>query len=197
MRLRARIRPPTRYGEGVSPENTVSLLQSIRSGREQSNGAEASTPEQSSTNARNRATAIRPRIVEYNPNLPSASFPTMNEPRPSGQNGAGQSNYPGNANVNIRPQGGSGRSMLINGQYFENHAASNNLQNPTYARNMRVMAGTRGTDSTTSSAFVSSDTEVEGGDLSSNNLAGLVAAVSEESYYFPRSGSAKAKALTI
>lgn len=179
MRLRTSIRPPSRYGEGVSPDQTASLLQSIRSGREQTNGEEAQNRGQGTTNVRHRAQPIRPRIVEHNPNLPPASFPTLNEPRPSGEDAAGQPNQPGNANVDARLPGESRRSLLINGQYLENHVASNNPQNPIYARNMRVMAGARGTDSNADSAFMSSDTEVEGEDLASNSLAGLVATVSE------------------
>lgn len=190
MRLRNTIRPPTRYGEGVSPDSTAELLQSIRSGREQTNGEGAPTLEANTTNIRHRPSPIRPRIVEYNPNLPPASFPTMNEPRPSGQNGGGRNNMPnhlGNANVNTVSQGAIGRDLLINGQHFENHIASNNLQNPTYARNVRAMAGASCINPNTDSAYVSSDTEmegVEGKGISSSGLAGLVAAVSENRMTF-------------
>lgn len=180
MRLRTTIRPPTRYGEGVSPDSTAELLQSIRSGREQSTGEGTPVPEQVTTNVRHRPEPLRPRIVEFNPNLPPASFPTLNEPRPSGQHGVGR--RLGNANVNTASQSAIGRDMLVNGQYFENHIASNNLQNPTYARNVRAMAGARGNNPNTDSAYVSSDTEmdgVEGEGIFSSGLVGLVAAVSE------------------
>lgn len=178
MTLRATIRPSARYAEGVSLDNTAALLQSMRSGREQTNEEEASTSEKGNANVRHRPAPIRPRIVEYDSNLPPALFPSLSQPRPSGQNGTGQSNRRANANVRTRSQNECGQSLLINGQYLENHAASNNLQNPTYAANMRAMAGRRGSHPNSDSAFVSSDTEVEGEDLSSNQLAGVVAAVS-------------------
>lgn len=183
MRLRTSIRPPTRYGEGVSPDNRASLLQSIRSSREQSNDEGTSDIGQRATTSRRRSVTVTicPKIVEYNPNLPPASFPTLNEPQPPSQNGSGQhdqSGHPGNANVDPVSPGGDGRNLLINGRHIENHIASNNLQNSTYAGTMRAMAGEQNIDPDTDSAYMTSDHEADGEGVSSSRLARLVAAVS-------------------
>lgn len=184
MRLRTSIRPPTRYGEGVSPDNTASLLQSIRSAREQTNGEGTPDINQGTTTSRRGSVTVTicPKIIQYNPNLPPASFPTLNEPQPWGQNAAGQNDQSGhlrNANVDIASQGGDERSLLINGQHIENHIASNNPQNPTYAGTMRAIAGKHTIDPDTDSAYMTSDHEAEGEGVSSIRLARLVAAVSE------------------
>lgn len=184
MRLRSSIRPPTRYGEGVSPDNAASLLQSIRSAREQKNGEGTPDINQVATTSRRGSVTVTicPKIIQYNPNLPPASFPTLNEPQPSGQNGPGQndqSDHLGNANVDTVSPGGGGRNLLINGQHIENHLASNNLQNPTYAGAMRAIAGEHTIDPDTDSAYMTSDHEAEGEGVSSSRLARLVAAVSE------------------
>lgn len=182
MRLRTTIRAPTRYGEGVSPDKTASLLQSIRSAREQPNSEDATVPDKDSTNVQRRPEPIRPKIVEYNPNLPPAPFPTLDKPRPSGVNKTGQSSQPGhldNVNVNDGSRRAFGQGVSNNGQYLENYLASNNDRNPTYTRNVQIMAHACDNDPNTDLKYMSSDSESGVVGVSSKKVARLVAAVSE------------------
>lgn len=177
MRLRTSIRAPTRYGEGVSPDKTATLLQSIRSAREQPNGEDGQAPDERNTKIRRRSEPIRPKIVVYNPILPPAPFPTLDKPVPRGENGTGQSSHLRNVNGH-ESQRARGTDISSNGQYLENHLASNNSQNQTYTRNMQIMAHARNNDANNDSEYMTSDCESEGLGISSKRLAKLVAAVS-------------------
>lgn len=177
MRLRSSIRAPTRYGEGISPDKTATLLQSIRSAREQPNGENGRSPDERNAKIRRRSEPIRPKTVEYNPNLPPAPFPTLDKPVPRGENGTGESSHL--RNVNGRESKRARRADISsNGPYLENLLASNNCQNQTYTRNMQVMEHARNNDPNNDPEYMTSENEGEGLGVSSKRLAKLVAAVS-------------------
>lgn len=177
MRLRTSIRAPTRYGEGVSPDKTATLLQSIRSARKQPNGEDGQASDERNTKIRLRSEPIRPKIAEYNPNLQPAPFPTLDKPVPSGENGTGQSSHLRNFNGH-ESQRARGTDISSNGQYLENYLASNNARNQIYTRNMQVMAHARVNDANNDPEYMTSESESEGLGVSSRRLAKLVAAVS-------------------
>lgn len=192
MNLRTTIRAPSRYGEGGSEEPTAALLRSIRSARGQSNGEDEETIEQPTTKIRHRKPPVRPRIVDYDPNLPPAPFPTLDQPRPKGSKEAGQNSQtkrPKKAKLNDKPEGASnavgvGRVPAA-GQSLENHMASNSEDNPVYARNMEIMAKASEHDTNNDAAFMTSDDDHDETSNASNRLpgvAGLVAQVSSVSF---------------
>lgn len=192
MDLRTTIRAPSRYGEGGSEDPTAALLRSIRSARGQSNGEDEQTIERPTTKARHRKPPVRPKIVDYDPNLPPAPFPTLDQPRPKGSNEAGQisqTKCPKKAKVNHKPEGAStavgvGRVPTA-GQSLENHMASNNGDNPVYARNMEIMAKAGEHDANNDASFMTSDDDRDETSNASNRLpgiAGLVAQVSSASF---------------
>lgn len=85
MKLRSTIRAPARYGESESETPTAALLQSMRRAREAS--SDIKSPDQIEASSPERRPSHRPRpkqhVVEYNPALPPAAFPTLNEPVPT------------------------------------------------------------------------------------------------------------------
>lgn len=182
MRLRSTIRAPVRYGEGESPDETASVLQSMRSARSQaSTEDEPAEGNNNDRNVRRRREQVRPRIMEYDPNLPPAPFPTLDQPRPRGENVSEKNGQPGRLH-NVNANGGSPnvatQRITDSGQHFENYLASNNDQNQTYTTNMQIMANACfDVDPNTDSAYATSDSEGEEDGLSSKRLRRLLAKV--------------------
>lgn len=111
MKLRSTVRPPKRlYSEEYeSPYSEINLRR---------------TPK-----------AIeRPPIIEFNPNLPPAAFPTLDKPRPPGSNDDSFDNCEDNfEEVDLED---------LTFTDIENLKANNGPLNPIYVRNMELMANT-------------------------------------------------------
>ena len=159
MRLRSTIRPPERYGEADAETPTAALLQSMRQARERScdvqaqgNPGTASGPNGSYL----RDPRARPRIVNYNPTLPPAAFPTLNEPVPTPQSGPNRGNGSGQDGGNVqlrnRQEQRTGEEVQpveafddglghIPMEGIENYVVSNTERNAIYVGNMTTMAG--------------------------------------------------------
>ncbi|KAI9038787.1 uncharacterized protein KD926_010243 [Aspergillus affinis] len=110
MKLRSSIRPPKRFNseEFECPYSEVNLRRTPKS-------------------------IERPPIIEFNPNLPPAAFPTLDKPRPPGSNDDKIDNG----------QDSSDEEMEFEDLAFteiENLKASNGPLNPIYLRNMALMA---------------------------------------------------------
>lgn len=195
MRLRSVIRAPIRYGDfvegigGESEDETASLLQSMRSAREQGRTedepaqVEAYEPAQDNNNkkVRQRREPVRPKIVDYDPNLPPAPFPTLSEPRPRGEIVPGHNIQPvqlNNANTNVGSQHASIQDIIDSGQHFENYLASNNDQNVTYTTNMQIMAHAGDGDLHSDSGYDPSDSDGEYGPSVLKRVRKLLAEVS-------------------
>ena len=133
MRLRETIRPPQRYDN----EDFITPQRSLRQARRQA----------------------RPSSVAFNPNLPPAAFPSLERPRPGKQCDDRKSQvslqYAGNSERPGQSQGQHQRSETENGENdretrddfedmpmdeIENTIASNGELNPTYVKNMAMMA---------------------------------------------------------
>ncbi|PLB43552.1 hypothetical protein P170DRAFT_480522 [Aspergillus steynii IBT 23096] len=110
MRLRSSIRPPKRFNseDYEAPFSQVSLR-------------------------RPQKDIERPPIIEFNPNLPPAAFPTLDKPRVPGSN---------DGNIDT-PQDDLDSEVDFDDITFaeiENLKASNGPLNPIYVRNMNLMA---------------------------------------------------------
>lgn len=155
MKLRDSIRVPVRYGE--SEFDTLDLG-SLRPGDGEAND-EDWTEHGGSARSRSRK-RHKPNIVPYNPNLPPAAFPTIDRPHPrpapkapepqSGVQGSSHTERardsrtePRSVTLPIRcadardvSSMGPGEWERVSKDRLENHLASNNMDNPTYARNV-------------------------------------------------------------
>lgn len=136
MRLRETIRPPERYASELFYQPT---------------------PQRSLRNGRN---TTAPNYIDFNPNHPPAAFPTLDEPRPTGnpqtqkrsedQQTEDQDGdiHMCDATVPSRNGARPGRVSVetvdelddIPIDEMENCLASNGLHNPMYANNMAIMA---------------------------------------------------------
>ncbi|KAJ5097168.1 hypothetical protein N7456_007889 [Penicillium angulare] len=156
MRLRSTIRAPVRYGEIKETEMSSAILQAMHETRED---ATVTTPRSCGRNARN---PVEARIVEFDPTLPPAAFPSLKQPRPLRVNEIHGILKNGNNDLdpyltlrriswsqsrpdsNVNDYGGVINSTPPNG--IENYVASNTELNPIYVKNMAIMASQPSTD---------------------------------------------------
>lgn len=138
MRLRSHIRPPQRLVDEI--QNGAAAAGSLR---------QATSPP-------------RPPFIDFNPNLPPAAFPTLSAPRPASSDANGphaDSNRPaatrhdeGRTGTGRIQGSGTGNCAKTSNhrigdeladvpmELLDNYAASNGDQNPTYRRNLTMMA---------------------------------------------------------
>lgn len=154
MRLRDSIRAPLRYGE--DEYETPSRI-SLRHGYDDSFDDSIELGESGRPRPQKRR---RPNTVPFNPNLPPAAFPSLSRPQPgrdrttSVQNrgiGDSQQNTPASEvahplrnawSTSTVPSSLSGIEHVPIDQ-LDNHVASNNMDNPVYARNVNMARMTR------------------------------------------------------
>ncbi|KAJ5578281.1 uncharacterized protein N7459_007245 [Penicillium hispanicum] len=170
MKLRSTIRPPERYGESEAETPTAALLQSMRRAREQSTDAQSQAPTESVPSpdqSYSRRPRPKPRIVQYDPTLPPAAFPTLSEPVPSrahqtasnGLNGTLGQSQDGNMDSAVQPakvefDDGLGHIPMDG---VENYVVSNTEKNQVYVGNMAAMAGADQSDTEQTLAVEDSD----------------------------------------
>ncbi|KAH8698475.1 hypothetical protein BGW36DRAFT_358011 [Talaromyces proteolyticus] len=109
MRLRSIIKPPQRYA------SEILMTAAVRRGTHNSNA--------------------RKNYVDFNPNLPPAAFPTLDNPRPVGHNRVAEESHH-SQNTEEGDQKSVGYHDQIHPQIVDNFIASNGRQNPQYAENM-------------------------------------------------------------
>ncbi|KAJ5950541.1 uncharacterized protein N7479_008954 [Penicillium vulpinum] len=167
MRLRDSIRAPIRYGE--DEYETPSRI-SLRHGYDDSFDDSIELGESGKPRPQKRR---RTNIVPFNPNLPPAAFPSLSRPQPDRRSTASaQTHSVGDSQQGIQvrdfafhPQSEesmsavlfplSGTEQVPMGQ-LENHLASNNMDNPVYARNMNMARKARKVVAPVSEDMVSS-----------------------------------------
>ncbi|CAG8282430.1 unnamed protein product [Penicillium nalgiovense] len=149
MRLRDSIRAPQRYGE--DEYETPSRI-SLRHGYDDSFDDSMELGESGRPRPQKRR---RINTVPFNPNLPPAAFPSLSRPQPgrdsttSAQNrgdGDTQQNMQGSqVALDLHGDGSTTAGPLppsgmegVPIYHFENHLASNNMDNPVYARNVNM-----------------------------------------------------------
>jgi hypothetical protein len=149
MRLRDSIRAPQRYGED---EYETSSRISLRHGYDDSFDDSMELGESGRPRPQKRR---RLNTVPFNPNLPPAAFPSLSRPQPgrdstiSAQNrgdGDSQQNMQGGQVApDLHGDGSTTADPLppygmegVPINQFENHLASNNMDNPVYARNVNM-----------------------------------------------------------
>ncbi|CDM28660.1 hypothetical protein DTO013E5_908 [Penicillium roqueforti] len=145
MRLRDSIRAPVRYGEDEYEASRVSLRQGCDDSIDDS-------MELGETGKPRPQQGRKPNTVPFNPNLPPAAFPTLNIPQPGrgssvsahnrGVGGSRQNVHASEATSAFRndrsvPSPPSGNEELSMDD-IDNHLASNNMDNPVYARNVNL-----------------------------------------------------------
>ncbi|KAJ5493899.1 hypothetical protein N7463_009986 [Penicillium fimorum] len=154
MKLRDSIRAPVRYGEDEF--ETPSWI-SLRHGYDEffDDSVELGEPGRPRPQKRRRTNT-----VPFNPNLPPAAFPSFSRQQP-GRNSAAskENNAVGDSQQNIQsrdfalnsrnvgmapivPSSAPGIEQVPMNQ-LENHVASNNMDNPVYAKNMEMASMTR------------------------------------------------------
>lgn len=136
MRLRETIRPPERYASELFYQPAVQ--RSLRNGRN----------------------SKAPNYIDFNPNHPPAAFPTLDKPRPTGdpqtqKKSQDRQTEDQDGDIHMRDapvsrHGGAESGCVdadtvdelddISIDEIENYLASNGPQNPTYAKNMAIMA---------------------------------------------------------
>ncbi|KAJ5228099.1 hypothetical protein N7489_008807 [Penicillium chrysogenum] len=149
MRLRDSIRAPQRYGED---EYETPSRVSLRHGYDDSFDDSMELGESGRPRPQKRR---RLNTVPFNPNLPPAAFPSLSRPQ-SGRDSTTSAQNRGDGDSQQNTQGsqvgpelhGDGSTTAgplppsgMNGvpiNQFENHLASNNMDNPVYARNVNV-----------------------------------------------------------
>jgi len=155
MKLRESIRAPVRYGEDESETPTRSFL---RPGTEEPYNEESVELEESGRPRRHKNR--RPTPVQYNPNLPPAAFPSIDRPHSGPKPSTPDPKPKGNKSPKARRVSGvksppqslplrragprkavsfvpsESEDVPIN--QLENHFASNNMDNPIYARNVEL-----------------------------------------------------------
>ncbi|KXG49089.1 uncharacterized protein PGRI_029590 [Penicillium griseofulvum] len=159
MKLRDSIRAPVRYGD--DDDETPSRI-SRRHGQD---GFFDDSVELGESGRPRPQKRYRPNTVPFNPNLPPAAFPSLSRPHPgrdsttSAQN-AGVENS--QQNIQIKDFAFDSRNELSSSSLssstissskpeiegipmdqLENHLASNNMDNPVYARNVKMARKTR------------------------------------------------------
>ncbi|OQE40899.1 hypothetical protein PENCOP_c005G03105 [Penicillium coprophilum] len=150
MKLRDSIRAPVRYGED---EFETTPRPSLRHGYDDSFDDSIELGESGRPRPQKRR---RPNTVPFNPNLPPAAFPSLG----SRESTASKQDYAvGDSQQNIQvrdfalnpPNVGSTSTVSssqsgverVRTNQLENHVASNNMDNPVYARNMNMARMTR------------------------------------------------------
>lgn len=147
MNLRTKIRAPTRYGEPSEESTTATLLESMRRSRAQTSGEmqDPGSPHKSHLFQRKvKAELSRKLIVDFDPTLPPAAFPTVDITKTAGSTKTSMSicEYPAGKLFFLQGPKDDGEDVdqaTLND--MENHVASNNELNPVYLRNMKIMAG--------------------------------------------------------
>ncbi|KAJ5658547.1 uncharacterized protein N7484_002196 [Penicillium longicatenatum] len=152
MNLRTKIRAPTRYGECSEESPTAALLQSMRRSRAEATDEIRKTSSPDGSHSLRREVKVefqRKPLVEFDPSLPPAAFPTLDMTKPT---------VPPRSIVSIcqytdrkpffleRPTGPELKNDDDNVDQatlndIENHVASNNELNPVYQKNMAIIAG--------------------------------------------------------
>ena len=148
MRLRDSIRAPRRYGE--DEYETISRI-SLRQGYVDSFDDSMELGESGRPRPQKRR---RLNTVPFNPNLPPAAFPSLSRPQPGHDSTTGRNHADGDSQqsmqgsqvapdpncdgsttiVPLPPPGMEGVPI----DQLENHLASNNMDNPVYARNVNM-----------------------------------------------------------
>ncbi|KGO75222.1 hypothetical protein PITC_011280 [Penicillium italicum] len=153
MRLRDSIRAPLRYGEDEyeTPSRT-----SLRAGYDDPFDDSVELGESGRPRPQKRR---KPNTVPFNPNLPPAAFPSLSRPQPSrepttahnhGVSDSQQNTQASEVALPLRnigstptvPPSPSGIEQVPIDQ-LDNHVASNNMNNPVYARNVNMARMTR------------------------------------------------------
>lgn len=154
MKLRDSIRAPVRYGE--DEYETPSQI-SLRHGYDDSFDDSIELGESGRPRPQKRR---RLNIVPFNPNLPPAAFPSLSRPQAgrdsiaSAQNrGVGDSQQHMKTSDVTLPLRNAGTTPTVPSppsetervpmDQLDNHIASNNMDNPVYARNVNVARMTR------------------------------------------------------
>lgn len=168
MKLRDRIRAPTRYGED---DDKTARRSSLRPGNESSD-EEWKEPVGSSISRHRKRKRVS---VPYDPTLPPAAFPSLDRPQSGStdQKPASDFNFPDSPEVSranrarslmvtlpLRRSVQSNTDSLVSDELehvpinqLDNHLASNNMDNPTYARNVKLVCATRPSASSSSSGM--------------------------------------------
>lgn len=171
MKLRSTIRAPARYGESNETETPTSvLLQSMRRTRAQSHSA---SPNPYGLNEND---SIQAHVVEFDPRLPPAAFPTLEQPCPVRTNllhgilRNGKDDLDPYQTVrridkfHLMPdlKTSNGRDCALGDiplHSIENYVASNTELNPIYVNNMARMASQSNMHMPYSAEFEDSDLE--------------------------------------
>jgi hypothetical protein len=174
MKLRDSIRAPVRYGED---EDETQRRASLRHTNDDSFDDSIELGESGQPRPQKRR---RTNTVPFNPNLPPAAFPTLDRSQPGRESTSKTSRQKRAVNDNRTDSHASGDllppstdgGMLVDSvvptgidgvplSQLENHIASNNMDNPVYARNVnmaqRTSADIEGTESMETSESDSDD----------------------------------------
>ncbi|KAJ5826864.1 hypothetical protein N7447_003627 [Penicillium robsamsonii] len=154
MKLRDSIRAPVRYGEDEF--ETPSRI-SLRHGYDELFDDSLELSESGRPRPQKRR---RTNTVPFNPNLPPAAFPSLSRQQPGRNSTASKENHAVGGsqqntqvtdfvlnprNVGSTPIGSSSAAGIerVPMNQLENHVASNNMDNPVYAKNMNMARMTR------------------------------------------------------
>jgi hypothetical protein len=152
MNLRTKIRAPTRYGEYSEESPTAALLQSMRRSRAEATDEIRKTSSPDGSHSLRREVKVefqRKPLVEFDPSLPPAAFPTLDMTKPTvlPRSIVSICQYTDRRpSISERPKGPELKDDDDNVDQatlndIENHVASNNVLNPVYLKNMAIMAG--------------------------------------------------------
>lgn len=147
MKLRDSIRAPVRYGEDeYETPSQISLRHGYDSFDDSIELGESGRPRPQKRR--------RPNTVPFNPNLPPAAFPSLSRPQPGRDSTTAQNRAVGDSQQHMQtsdialpprnagsmptvPSLPSGMERVPMDQ-LDNYIASNNMDNPVYARNVNM-----------------------------------------------------------
>ncbi|KAJ5561633.1 hypothetical protein N7461_000394 [Penicillium sp. DV-2018c] len=154
MKLRSKIRAPVRYGEDEEERSRRTSL------RKSTDDTPDDTSELEVLGKPRSQKRRRTNTVPFNPNLPPAAFPTLDRPEQKHDSTSiTSSQRPANSHVSSPPSSTEAPMNDVPLNELENHFASNNMDNPVYARNMNNMAQTTRADIEDTAAMETSDSD--------------------------------------